>query len=689
MPAAPAWLHSYYERGFRLIFYAPGQKGPSGPEAVKWTDRSDTEAEYQKWLDRGIEPNVGVFLGHEISTGRFLADIDFDWPEGLQLSRRLLPKTGFGFGRTTRQISHAFYVTPTPVQSRIYEGIDGKHLFELRGTTTKGTVGLQTMLPPSKHPSGELLAMRSDDEIGFSDRIELDATLFAIGCLLYQHLGHRGLLHDVRLAVAGFLLTSGLEEEDVLRLCEALAEVSGNNVSDASLVVKSTAARIKAHEQVLGRAALTKAIGEDGKKVVARIKEWLGGEDFIMTKDGKIIADNEENIIRALDKLDVSLSYDLFNHKPMVKYNGFNGVLADPKLKRMWLDIPKFYRFKPTMEFFCTVVESIGYQSEFHPVKDYLSSLKWDGIPRVDEWLIKYGGAGDSDYTRAVSALVLIAACRRVRQPGCKFDELMVLESDQGMLKSSALRTLCKEENWFGDDLPLNVDAKQIIERTAGKWIIEASELKGMSSNREVEGLKAMLSRQVDGPVRMAYARMPIEQQRQFIIIGTTNSHTYLQDDTGARRFWPVRITRFDIAGLLSDRDQIWAEAAVREEHGESIRLSPDLYSQAAKQQERRTSQDPIEVAIEQKLSSFFDDLEGEEHRDYWNKDHELKLSNWKAQSLVFTDLTKVDPRTTSRFVSAMQKQGFRYTSVREKDHGGRVEKGWKREGKKDNSLKK
>jgi hypothetical protein len=598
----PEWLENYYKRGFRLIFYGSGQKGPKGEEGKNWTERSDGPEDFLKWVERfTMPPNVGTFLGHEVSPGRFLADIDFDWPDGLQLSRRLLPKTGFGFGRNSRHISHAFFLTPTPVNSKSFDNIDGKPLVELRGRTTKGQIGMQTMIPPSIHPSGEQVVLRTDEQIGESERLELDVTLYAIGCILFLHLGTRGVLHDVRLAIAGFLLLEGIEEEDVVNLCKALAEVSGNNVQDAEVAVKSTAARVKAHEHVVGRSALAKAIGEEGRKVVGRIKEWLGGEDFVTDTKGKILPNNQDNIRRALEKLDIDLSQDMFINKPFIRYNGYVGPIRDEIYDQAWFDIQKIFHFTPGNEYFSKVVRNVAWQKQYHPVRDYLSSLKWDGKPRLDHWLITYGGAGDSQYTLAVGAIVLIAAVRRVRQPGCKFDELMVLESEQGMLKSSALRALCPSDEWFSDDLPLNVDAKQIIERTSGKWIIEASELKGMASNREVESLKAMLSRQVDGPVRLAYDRYPLEQPRQFIVIGTTNSNMYLRDETGNRRFWPVRINKFDIAGIVKDRDQIWAEAAHRESEGESIRLEERHYDVAGVQQDRRRISDPWEDVLTKK----------------------------------------------------------------------------------------
>jgi predicted P-loop ATPase len=155
---------------------------------------------------------------------------------------------------------------------------------------------------------------------------------------------------------------------------------------------------------------------------------------------------------------------------------------------------------------------------------------------------------------------------------------------------------LCPDETWFSDDLPLNVDAKQIIERTLGKWIIEASDLAG-KRKAENEQLKSMLSRQIDGPARLAYARNPTERPRQFIIVGTTNSSTYLSDSTGGRRYWPVAIQKFDVEATKRNRDQPWAEAVVRASQGASIRLPENLWPHAAVQEARR-EMDPWEETI-------------------------------------------------------------------------------------------
>lgn len=654
-PASPAWLAKYLGRGFRLVFYPTKTKGPTGTAAVGWTKRADSADDYTPG------DNVGTFTGHEIAPGKFLVDVDFDWTDGIQMARRLLPKTGFGFGRTSRIISHAFYTTSLPQVSKEFADITGKGFVELRGTKIDGTVGLQTMLPPSVHPSGETVELRTDDDIKHDDSVPRRVTLYAIACILYHHLGQRGLLHDTRLAIAGFLLTEGLNEEETIAVGEAIAEVSGNNVSDVATAVKSTAQRVKVGDRTFGKGALAKAIGgDDGKKVIARIKEWLGGGEFVTDDKDRILPNNQENIRRALDKLDVQLSFDLFAHRPLITYSGYTGPLNDDIIRQLWFEVDKTFHFRPNKDLFFDFVQYLSGQNAFNPVVDYLKALKWDQQPRLDMWLVEAAKAADTPYVREVSALVLIAAVRRVTEPGCKFDEMLVLESGtQGLMKSTALRTLCPRDDWFSDDLPLNVDAKQIVERTMGKWIIEASDLSGMRP-ASVEHLKGMLSRQVDGPVRLAYGRLPVEQRRQFVIIGTTNSHSYLTDSTGNRRFWPVRVEQFNVAWVKTNRDQLWAEAFAREQAGATIRLSPTLYGYAEMQQDRRRTVDPWEQELGQN----------------WEEDFQ-RIAPDEVWELLLIPIERRTEAASRRVAQVMQALGFRRMSVQNRK--GKVVKGWAR----------
>jgi predicted P-loop ATPase len=645
-------LTRYVERGFKLVFYATKTKGP---REKGWNSKECKPEDYQEGQ------NVGVLLGTEIAPGRFLVDVDFDWPQGIPLAKRLLPGTMFGFGRDTRQLTHVFFTTSQPIPNDTFDDVDGKPFVEFRSVAKDGSLGQQTMVPPSIHPNGEQLVLRWDGDIGHADDLHRRLTLYSIGCILLQHLGERGLLHDVRLATAGFLLKTGLTVEETISVCEAIAEVTGNDVSDVATAVRSTASRIKGDGRVLGKGALEKQIGDKGKAVTKLIRSWLGIKEFLTSEKGVILANKEENIVRALEQLKVDISFDTFAQKSKVIYNGFNGPLEDFVRNRILLDIDKHFYFKPTGETFDMVLLDRAHHNRRHPVHEYLDDLKWDGVPRVDEFFIKHGGAADTEYVRAVTAIMLIAAVRRVRKPGCKLDEMIVLEGPQGTGKSSALRTLCPNDDWFSDDFPLDADSKEIIECTAGKWIIEAGELSGIRK-AQTEHMKLLMSKQWDGPVRMAYARLPIEVPRQFITVGTTNSRTYLKDETGSRRFWPMLVKEFDLAGIAKVRDQVWAEANQREKAGESIRLVKDLYSMAAFQQERRRIEDPWEVEIE---SLFPVDKKARAWPELiWETLHIQK--------------EKRDERSWERILKIMTRLGFERATVRNDD--GKVVKGWKRE---------
>lgn len=336
---------------------------------------------------------------------------------------------------------------------------------------------------------------------------------------------------------------------------------------------------------------------ENAKKAIATEKPIAA---FECDKDG-VPYKNQHNIRTALQFLGVRVRFDKFHDRMLIEgLDGFGPFLEDDAVRRLWLLIDERYRFRTGKDFFWSVVEDTAQRDSFHPVLDYLDSLNWDGVPRLDDWLSQYGGAEDTPYTRAVGSLMLIAAVRRVRSPGCKFDEMLVLEGDQGTNKSSALAIMSVRDDWFSDDLPLNADGKRVIESLAGRWIVEAAELKGMRKG-DVEHLKAFLSRNTDR-ARMSYERLSTEVPRQCVIFGTTNSSQYLRDGTGNRRFWPVRIARFDLEALKRDRDQLWAEAAHREARGERIRLAEELWPLATAEQQKREVEDPYFLLLQEAL---------------------------------------------------------------------------------------
>lgn len=330
-----------------------------------------------------------------------------------------------------------------------------------------------------------------------------------------------------------------------------------------------------------------------------------------VTDDGKI-PPTQKNIRVAIRRLDIQLKYDEFSHRNLISgLQGEGPELNDDALNRLYLLLDEQFNIRPKFEFFLKVVRDLARRNRFHPVRDVLDGLAWDGAKRIDTWLSVYAGAEDAPYTRAVGRLLLLAAVRRIRKPGCKFDEMVIFEGEGGTNKSTALTILAMEQEWFTDSLPLGVDGKQAIELLSGRWFVEIAELQGLKK-AGVEGLKAFLSRRSDRG-RLAYDKTASSLDRQCIFIGTTNSDAYLTDTTGNRRFWPIKIKSFDLEALKRDVRQLWAEACVYEAAGESIRLDPQLYIVARMEQDKRSLEDPFQYRLEAVLGQLYGKIRTED----------------------------------------------------------------------------
>lgn len=242
----------------------------------------------------------------------------------------------------------------------------------------------------------------------------------------------------------------------------------------------------------------------------------------------------------------------------------------------------------------------------YHPIREYLNSLVWDGETRIAGWLSRYAGVEGGPYADAIGRLFLIAMVARVMQPGCQADYMLILEGPQGILKSSLCRILAGGADYFSDNLPdlSRADRHRVSQHLRGKWLVEIGELSAFSA-AESHTLKEFIT-QKDERYRPTYGRSEVHEPRQCLFIGTTNDGQYLKDRTGGRRFWPVKcVGEIMLEALAADRGQLFAEAM--REYLSGAKWWPDREFEAefiAPEQAKRQEHD----LWEEKIVDWLDD---------------------------------------------------------------------------------
>jgi predicted P-loop ATPase len=248
-------------------------------------------------------------------------------------------------------------------------------------------------------------------------------------------------------------------------------------------------------------------------------------------------------------------------------------------------------------------IRAVADEFSYHPVRDYLNGLTWDKTPRLETWLIKHLGVTDTALHRAFGSRWMIGLVARIFEPGCQLDTALILESRQGLRKSTALRVLAQP--WFTDHVP-DLSSKDALEQLQGVWIIELAELSSFG-RVETARIKSFLSSR-DDRFRPSFGRFPANHPRQCGFAGTVNpgSNGYLRDETGARRFWIVECAtnwkpnqQVDVEKLTAARDHLWAEAVYRYREGKPWWLdTADLEAGQEAAAEARQTDDPREPKI-------------------------------------------------------------------------------------------
>ena len=368
--------------------------------------------------------------------------------------------------------------------------------------------------------------------------------------------------------------------------------------------------------------------------------------------NGKPITGIPENIRYALSILGVDAQRNLFT-----KTNEITGYKLDERDLNevgdiLWSAFSRKLKFSASPEFIKRELVAVAHENTYHPVIDYLDGLKWDGFPRIVQWLANYTGAADNELNREFGSKFLVAAVRRIKQPGVKFDTMLVLEGSQGAGKSRLAATFAVWDEWFCGSLDLKSDDKAKAELLSRAWIVECQELDGLNKTTS-QNLKKFLSTAID-LFRPAYGRNAQAYKRHCVILGTTNEGTYLRDLTGNRRIWPVEIGEIELKSLSADIDQIWAEAVVREQEGGSIVLSKHLWDEASRVQGFRMVEDDFAEV----LNDHFADCTGKDSMD------SIKL-------LLNLDTARMSPSNARRIKAAMDDLGWEYGTHRLHDLAG------------------
>lgn len=327
-------------------------------------------------------------------------------------------------------------------------------------------------------------------------------------------------------------------------------------------------------------------------------RSWI--KELAVNKAGQAVSSykNIELILSNDPKLKGLFAFDQFARRAVltrsVSWRGDGEALeltdADDAAIRAYLD--KTYGITGKDKIWdCTLLESRKHR--FHPVKDYLESLHWDGVARAETLLIDCFGCEDCAYVRQVTYKTLLAAVSRIYEPGCQWDCMLTLKGPQGVGKSTFFRKLAK--GWFSDSVK-DIRGKDALEGLHGVWIVEMGELAAMRK-ADAEAIKSFLSSRTDR-FRVAYGRRSENFPRQCIFTATTNEAEFLRDRTGNRRFWVVEIPKgrtpkVDVFNDF-DPDPIWAEVMTRYKAGErDLTLSADMEREAEQRREVYMQDDP------------------------------------------------------------------------------------------------
>ena len=336
----------------------------------------------------------------------------------------------------------------------------------------------------------------------------------------------------------------------------------------------------------------------------------------------ELILNNDPNFLEIFGFDEFTQRLSLIGEAPWPRRNQLP-LFTDADENQLITMFDKLYGLR-NREIIVRTMETVADQHPFHPIRDYLNSLEWDGTPRIDTLLQDHFNAAPSAYASGALRISLIGAVKRAFEPGCKHDTMLVLFGAQGQGKSTFVRNLAKRDEWFTDHLVGGFGSKDSREALLGAWLVEIAELAGIKK-ADAEIIKGFISTQVDH-LRVPYGHRTDNYPRGCVFFGTTNTNGFINDPTGGRRFLVVDVTQVDgekprksiWTDMPNEVDQIWAEAKTLYDQGVSNLLDPALSEEAENWQKKFQISDPRQDAIEDYLDTLLPD--DWEQKDFYER---------------------------------------------------------------------
>ena len=674
----------YAKKGFAVFPLKYRDKVPLTRNGCK--DATTDAAQIKAWWQKYPNANIGLATG-SVSQNVFVIDLDIDEDRGIDGYHSLedwqrehgdFPETWTAI--TGRGGYHLYYRGNGKIKNRagIIDGVD------IRGN------GGYVVAPPSIHKNGNRYEWEySPDEFEIA-KADNNVEYFL------NHDDHRqsasftmpnivsaGQRNQMLFRFACMMQAKGASDQSVF------AATMAENESSCSPPLTEQEVRIIVSSATKYDKGKPIHIDSEGVATRENKDDVIGNPEWVLSfldcnhdKDGNIKSVKQfvHNFEIVMDKDDRFAGKIRFNEFAQQLYLCGNVPWEKEDNCRAWSShddsalfslVQADYGLKSRQDF-ADALKNVSMRNKFHPVRELLDSLTWDGKEHIRSLLPEYLGAEDSDYTYQVMHLWMLGAVSRVYKPGNKFDYTIILQGSQGIGKSTFLKQLAMDDSWFNDSLD-SLDSDKAVQSLTGSWIIELAELKSLARTAGgVESVKRFLTATQD-KYRIPYERRADTFYRQCVFAGTTNKDDFLQDETGNRRFLIVQTgvkkpsKSLFVPEIMDTIKLAWAEAVHIWKNEKPQLILPEAYMQEAKELQETN------MADDGKRGIILDYLEGKTQvcaREIWFEalKETIPPKNWQA-SEINNIVAKIPGwerlKTPRKFDGYGQQRGFRKIAMK------------------------